>query len=233
MARSKNSLDKLCGGKTPKDLESFFKRTADGELAGAEFVEVNVLPLDDAAELSADFRGFHPVVKHLGGVVLDDANTSNHHVYLTAPECAGAVLYLSHDGDAKIVFANLEEFESACRKAKESEEPLTMLHPEAGLKLPDQKGLFGLIKRLTTTQRKAEGIAAALALIPSSDLSEFEFFAGLAKDDDFYLGEAIGNAIAWRPRKDLAPLAELCASHPHFQAKEAGQRALAAIKKLN
>ena len=99
-----------------------------------------------------------------------------------------------------------------------------------------RSGMFDTSGRAQFDMLRASAtpVASTTPAAPASSLRhDFKaLLAGLAKDDDFYLGEAIGNAIAWRPRKDLAPLAELCAAHPHFQAKEAGLRALEAIKKL-
>jgi hypothetical protein len=64
------------------------------------------------------------------------------------------------------------------------------------------------------------------------DLNDVELLSRLAADEDFYVAEAIGDAIARRPRLELEQIALACQNHSHFQAAEAGSRAVAAIAAL-
>lgn len=219
-------------GEVPPDLTTYFEHIGDGALSGREDLELNLLSIDDAMRWTKDFRGFHPVVSALRGVVLDDANTSDHHVYLALPVCCGVVLHLAHDGESRIVFPSLDAFVTACEQAKESGSPLGSHHPAAAVLLPNQAAAGQLIRELLDGQDDCDGNAVVLALIPSLDLGDFALMCRLASDDDFYIAEALGDAIAKRPRSDLAPVAELCARHAHSQAAAAGKRALAAIKAL-
>jgi hypothetical protein len=94
----------------PPDISAYFQEVSGGSLTGHEEVELNLIMPRDAAALTAQFREFHPVVQVLQGVVLDDPDTSNHHVYLSTKCCAGTVLYLDHDGDSRIVSPSLVSF---------------------------------------------------------------------------------------------------------------------------
>src|ERR1700741_3288127 len=85
----------------PPDLVAYFGRSADGSLASLQRIELNLRGPARAVELTTKFLEFHPVVQALNGFVLDDGNTSNHHVYLAGPPLNGMVLFLPHDGDAR------------------------------------------------------------------------------------------------------------------------------------
>lgn len=216
-------------GIVPSDLAAYFERARDGTMSGREDLELNLLQSSEAVRWTNDFRDFHPIVSTLRGVILDNADTSNHHVYLSLPVCAGSVLYLAHDGDSRIVFPGLNEFVTACQKAMASGNCLRSYHPAVAVLLPNQPELGQLTRDLLDGRHDCDGSVVALSLIPSIDLSDFPLLRRLASDDDFYIAEAIGDAIAQRPRSDLEPVAELCANHPHVQASAAGKRALTAI----
>jgi hypothetical protein len=216
----------------PSDLAAYFGQVADGSLSGREELDLNLLRVADAVRWTKDFRDFHPVVSFLRGVILDDPNTSNHHVYLSESCCSGAVFYLNHDGDSQIVFPTLAPFLDAAHRTLETSQRLTAFHPESGVQLADQTGLNNLIAGLLDGEFDCDCDGVVVALVPSLDLTDLALLERLAKDDDFYVAEAVGDAIARRPRIDLAAIAESCQRHPHFQAARAGSRALAAIASL-
>src|SRR6185436_18025365 len=93
MADAHNQLRPLCED-PPVDLVEYFDTFPIGDYSDPV---VGLLPLPDALAWSADFRTFHPLAEALGLVVLDDANTSNHHCYITRGPLAGSILYLVHD----------------------------------------------------------------------------------------------------------------------------------------
>src|SRR5262249_31754478 len=128
MTDAYQKLRELCG-EIPADLATYLEQTASGALSGQEDLELNLLPIEEALRFTSEFRDFHPAVAALRGVILDDANTSNHHVYLCHPACAGCVLHLAHDDESQIVFASLDAFVTACHEAKQSGKSLTSLHP--------------------------------------------------------------------------------------------------------
>src|SRR5690606_3366007 len=149
-----------------------------------------------------DFRDFHPLVQLLAGVVLDDPNTSNHHVYLSAPPCEGAVLFLDHDGDSRIVFSTLAAYVDAARRSLSDRPDLRSFHPDNGILIANQDGLNRLIADLYDEQED-DGTDVILALIPSLELIDLALLQRMANDRDFYVAQAIGDAIALRPRSEL------------------------------
>lgn len=216
----------------PDDLSAYFTRIADGSFSDHDDVEVNLLPIAEAVKWTIDFLDFHPLVQTLGGVILDDPNTSNHHIYLSQPVFGRAVLFLNHDGDSRIVFRNLSEYLDAARHSIDNNVDLRTYHPKGGVLIDDQTGLNGLISELYDENKDGNGTDVVLSLIPSSNLIGDGLFERMAKDDDFYLGEVIGDTISLRPRPTLKSLAMICRNHKHPQASRAGERALAAIKAL-
>lgn len=215
----------------PSDLVAYFDQIADGSLRKHDECEVSLLPLVDAVRWTNDFRDFHPLVQLLGGVILDDPNTSNHHVYLSAGSCKGAVLFLSHDGDSRIVFASLTAYLDAARRSISDSRDLSLFHPDGGVLIADQDGLYRLIADLYDGAG-GDGADVIVALMPSWDLTDIALLQRMALDNDFYVAEAVGDAIARRPRPELESIALLCRNHSHPQASKAGERAMAALKAL-
>jgi hypothetical protein len=215
----------------PSDLVAYFDQIADGSFCDHDGCEVNLLPLADAVHWTNDFRNFHPLVQLLGGVILDDPKTSNHHVYLSAGSCEGSVLFLNHDGDSRIVFARLNAYLDAARRSISDSRDLRSFHPDGGVLIANQDGLHRLIADLYDGPG-GDGADVILALIPSWDLTDIALLQRMAIDDDFYVVEAIGDAIARRPRTELESTALLCRNHSHPQASIAGERAMAALRAL-
>ncbi len=192
------------------------------------FAGLGLLPRDAAAALTEDLSG-HPVVDALQGQVLDDPDTSNHHLLLDRAPLAGCVLYLTHDGDSRVVFDSLAGFIEAAREAGAQEVDLSDLHPERSPLAGDQQALGDLIRQLL---QEETGVDVVTALIPSLDLHDLALLETLARDEDFYLGESVALAIAKRPSRALRQVAALCQAHPHAQVAQAGARALRRIDAL-
>lgn len=217
-------LTQLCGDHASDDLIAYFEQVE--AMQPAE--QVNLLAPKESISLTKKFRSFHPVAAKLAGIVLDDPDTSNHHLLVTAAACAGSVLYLDHDGETRIVYADLESFRAAAEQAIEEDSLVCDLHEPGGVVVDDQTSLGTAIAELLE-EGDEESIAVILALIPSLDLKDKKLLTELASSSDFYLVEAVAMAITERPKKSLKPIAELCAKHKHPQAARAGKQALAKI----
>jgi len=131
----------------PTDLVAYFDRIADGSLSSHFEIELNLLPPNRAAELTMQFLEFHPIVQALHGFVLDDGNTSDHHIYLARAPLAGAVLFLAHDDDSRVVYPSLSEFVSAAQAAKEQDRGFSDIHPPRSPVAPDQAALSEFIRQ--------------------------------------------------------------------------------------
>lgn len=207
-------------------IDAYFEIVSKDEHSGLYQIELNLLGRVAVQSLTETFS-FHPLVRDLDGLVLDDPNTSNHHILLRRHPFEGHVLYLAHDGNSKIVFPSLADFLCAADAAKASGQLLSELHPLVSPHEMDQKAVSHLVRSLV--QGTDEGVSVALALIPSMDLSDIDLLAELVQHEDFFVGEAVGEAIAQRPSSVLREVALLCSKHPHPQAARAGAKALLAI----
>jgi hypothetical protein len=213
----------------PHDLMAYFDAIRKGAVRDSPKHEVRLLDAGEAVKWSKEFREFHPIVYGLGGVVLDDPNTSNHHVYLSRQPFSGIVLFLCHDGESSVVFGSLVEFLNAIQAAVRTNRFLTDLHPPHAVVVKDQAALSELLRRLLDEKCDFDPEPVILAAIPSMDLSDLEILDNMASHDDFYIAEAVAIEIARRPNPALLRIAEKCAKHPHFQASHAGERAVSAI----
>ncbi|UWE14940.1 hypothetical protein [Herbaspirillum huttiense] len=176
----------------------------------------------------SELFAFHPVVQELHGYVLDDENTSNHHLLITAGPLAGSVFFLSHDDDSRVVFENTADFLDAVGKAETEGLSVTDLHPRLSPVAKDQIALAKFIRELLS--RECNDLV--VCLLPSLDLADLSLLQLLANDDDFFLGEAVAMEIEKRPSKVLLPVAAICADHRHPQISIPGLRAVRSIQRL-
>ncbi|KQU67102.1 MULTISPECIES: hypothetical protein [unclassified Rhizobacter] len=212
----------------PAELDPWFARIAVGDYAGRLDVELNLLDRAQATEWTG-LLTYHPIVGALGGIVLDDPETSNHHIYASRSPLQGSVFYLAHDDDSRIVYASLGDFLAAADEAKRRQAWLSQLHPACSPVAADQAGLSRWIGELIGSHA---GHEVAMALVPSLDLADTALLRRLVNDPDFFLGEAVAVEIEKRPARALGVIAELCTLHPHPQVVSAGRLAARAIAKL-
>jgi hypothetical protein len=224
MAKSVYLLEQLIRP-LPDDISEYF-----GSLDASLTVEwIGLYDAQKALEESLDFRSFHPIVEKFGGIILDDSNTSNHHLYLTVRPLNGMVMILDHDGSSRIVFESLFGFLSAARLAAAKKDYVEKLHPSESPLCRDQVALNALIESLLDDPDAGTLISA---LVPSLELTTSPVANALASHDDNYVSEAIAEAIVRKPSQELHDLAVLRSIHPHGQARNTGQRALAALAAL-
>ncbi|WP_426389766.1 hypothetical protein [Variovorax sp. R-27] len=188
----------------------------------------HLLPPLQVLEQSGLFA-YHPIIQQLGGYVLDDADTSDHHILATSSPLIGSVLFLAHDGDTRFVFDSGSTFLAAVREAHERGIEVTDLHPDHSPLAKDQSALGAFVRSLLDGQELNDVV---VSLIPSLNLEDIDLLRRLAQDEDFFLGEAVGTEIERRPSPALLPIAELCAAHRHPQVARAGERAVRRIRQL-
>ena len=215
----------------PAGVERYFEKVRSGRYSGRNQLGINLLPPLEVAQLTAEFREFHPLIQQTGALILDDADTSDYHCYIPELPIAGSVMYLKHDGCTSVVFANLGDLIRAADQAIENGLGLDEFHLPFGPLATDQERLSEKISSLYH-QQDDDVEAAILLLLESSSLSHGSLFNELATDDNFYFGEAIANTILARPRASLAGLAEVCSRHPHPQVSRPGTKALHAVQGL-
>jgi hypothetical protein len=128
------------------------------------------------------------------------ADTSNHHLLLTRSPLAASVLFLSHDGDTRVVFDSASAFLEAVREARDSGVDVPKLRPACSPVAQDQAALSPFIRGLLDAADLGD---AVVALVPSMDLQDADLLRRLAQDEDFHLGEAVGIEIGKRPSPAL------------------------------
>ena len=172
---------------------------------------------------------YHPVIQQLGGYILDDADTSDHHFLATGSPLIGNVVFLAHDGDTRAVFESGAAYLAAVREAHNRGIEVTDLHPDQSPITKDQGALSAFVRSLLASELGD----VAVSLVPSLNLEDTDLLQRLAEDEDFFLGEAVANEIEKRPSAALLPIAELCAAHIHPQVARAGHRAVKRIHLLD
>lgn len=201
-------------------IANYFRVLATGGYSGHESLELNFLHEAACKALTEQFS-FHPAVSRLDGLILDDSDTSNHHVLLRCHPLRGQILYLAHDGESRVVFPSLASLLSAAERARRDEVTLSETHPELSPLAGNQIELSNTIRELVAD----EEIDVVLMLIPSMDLNDLVLLSQLATHDDFYVVECVAEEIARRPSWHLREVAQLCAAHRHVQKRlERGRR---------
>jgi hypothetical protein len=135
-------------------------------------------------ELTEDFATFHPLLQAPGLVqflILDDANTSDHHCFVFDLPIAGSILFLPHDNEMRIAFRNLDDFSEAIQSALRTGRRLSDFHTQDTLLGLDQSVLNAAIRRGLET---SDFVPVSL-LIQASDLIDLELFLSIVGHPDW------------------------------------------------
>jgi len=206
------------------DIASYFKKISDGHLSGHQGIGLNLLSQHEALKFSRALRG-HPFVETTESFVLDDAETSNHHLLITKGALAGSIFFLDHDGDSRVVFESLQSFLAAAYDAVSRQIWIEKLHPPVTPICQTPRELDVLVTSLLNSD--LEDLIPSF--VPSMDLQNIELLARLVDSPNFFLGEAVAQAICLRPNERLRGVAVLCSGHSHAQVAGAGRDALVAL----
>jgi hypothetical protein len=220
-------LAALAGNAAISDQLNSYFGTVDEWHDGID--NLGLLPTMAAIEQTESFREFHPLVRHLQGIILDDPDTSDHHVVLCRDPLGGVILHLAHDGDSRIVFGSIDSFLAAARRASDARDFLQEEHPEHAWVVDDQAALKSLIVLLRS---EPDGEDVVPALVQSLDLSDADYLSTLVDGDDVYVAEAVCHAIAKRPAPHLISVTARCEQHPHAMVRNAAALAARRIADL-
>ncbi len=212
----------------PPELEAHFSAGIDPSSTGRDDIVLNLLTRKAALEMTKILFD-DPEIWYLGGIVLDDGNTSNYHVYLTRPPFAGAIMYWQHDDAFPIAFASLADFLMAVEHAKETGEWLTSFHTSPFL--PDQAGLVAFIHAMIAEGTEEHFRMADMA-IDCVARPDDALLTRLLTHPYYFFAESVGYYIARHPDRSLRPFAQQCSVHENHQARWAGDSALKAIDAL-
>lgn len=221
-------LDTLTTGAALAEQLSTYLAAVDAMADAEEFrTSLGLLSLAQMVEETRTFRSL-PLVELLGGIILDDPGTSNHHVLIGAAPLAGMVFYLSHDGGSRVVFDDLAAYLAAAEAAFEDDDFLDEHHPVHAPLAADQAGLRAL---LSSAASQSDGDEVIVPLLPSLKLSDPDFLIALV-GDDFLIGGAVAEEIIRRPAAALLPVAQFCEGFAHPQVSRPGAKARQAIAAL-
>ncbi|MDQ1923259.1 hypothetical protein [Massilia pseudoviolaceinigra] len=210
------------------ELAAYFDAPMDPGNAGRFDIELNLLGRAESDELTTALQDLG-LMRAYGGVVLDDGNTSDHHVYLTRGPFAGAILFLCHDGEASsVVFASLAEFLDAARQAREHDAWLTDFHPSTTPLHRDQAALGSYLHALLDSDNEDDEAVVESAILSLAPV-DMGLLTRLTAHRNFFYAEAVAGQIALYPTAALRPIAQLCSEHPTPQVRWAGDSAMAAI----
>ncbi|MES2819877.1 MAG: hypothetical protein V4812_12925 [Pseudomonadota bacterium] len=212
------------------ELAAYFDQPIDPANVDRYDLELSLLTRAQSAELTLAILD-DPVIRMLGGIVLDDGNTSNHHLYLTRAPFTGSILFWQHDDSAYIAFPDLPAFLDAVKRAKKDECWLTDMHLRPYPLLADQTGLRQFIHAMLDADTE-ENFKIADTLIPALALTDLDLLARLVNHPYYFFAESVASAISARPELALKALAQHCSGHPNHQVRWAGDSALAAIEGL-
>ncbi|QDV88812.1 hypothetical protein [Planctomycetes bacterium TBK1r] len=211
-------------------VRQYFELLQSDRLSGDRVTEVDLLDPVDSVDMTEEFD-YHPLFESpekLQLLVLDDANTSNHHCLAADLPYPGCVIYLPHDDSERIVFRNLIEFYKAAETAIATELPITDFHRTAAPSSPDQTRLRDAI---SAALHDGDGPALHL-LLQAYDLHDDSLVSRMMDAEDFCLRETIAERIASHPRATLLHHAQRCADDPHPNVWRPGVKALAAVKSI-
>ncbi|HEY4372330.1 MAG TPA: hypothetical protein VGN52_10420 [Burkholderiales bacterium] len=208
-------------GHAPADLAAFY----DGDaLPDYPDSRIHCLPFDQALAYTRDMHGI-PVVQRLGLWVLDDAEDSNPHAYVTQGPCTGAVVHFSHDGEPRVAFGSLAAFVAALHEAGGRGGDIDDLPPQAPAYALDAE-----ITVLLGEDSEDAHFLVNLYLGICAPL-QMQTQEALLREDDFLVREALAARLAQTARPQDLDTAQRLAADPHPQVARAGALALAAVRR--
>lgn len=201
------------------------------ELDALRIPELGINPLspEESARQSAQLAKMSPFAKHLGLIVLDDANDSNPYCYVSRGLATGMVLHHDHEGDVLVRFPDLASFGDELRKLAVRGDHIDELRFAERLRLPDQAALRAeLRERIAANDKWSEPfVRVFLPLLDPADVETLELAVSAR---DFYIREAAGHVMARAPLPAHLPLAQRLVVDTHRQVRTPARRVLVALK---
>jgi hypothetical protein len=190
---------------------------------------INPLSPEESARQSAQLAKMSLFAKHMGLIVLDDANDSNPFCYVSRGLATGMVLHHDHEGDVLVRFPDLASFGDELRKLAVRGDHIDELRFAPRLRLTDQAALRAeLRERLAANDKWTEPFARVF--LPLLDPADVETLELAVSADDFYIREAAGHAMARAPLPAHLPLAQRLMADPQAQVRTPARRVLVALK---
>ena len=211
------------------ELDAYFNLKLDPSNVNHPDLPLNLLDRGASAKLTQALIK-SPEIWFLGGIVLDDGNLSNYHVYLTRPPFTGTILFWQHDDQHYVAFSSLSEFLAAVERSKEQHVWLKSLHTWP--MLTDSLGLARFIEEMAAGDSESNYQLADIAMTCAAHL-DIDLLSRLVSHPWYFFKEGVAAYIARQPAHALRPLAVACAGDSLPQIRWQADAALQAIDNLD
>ena len=171
-----------------------------------------------------------PVVRELGLIVLDDANDSNPYCFISSGVAAGMVVHFCHDPEPCIKYASLALFIEALNEVLSTGDDIDDMESLPIKPIKDQEQLR---KALLESQYEDpnDRIFFISLYLPLLDTSNIGVLITLSNDDDFFVREAVSNAIEANPHPEHKEILMKLSKDRYPQVANPSKRALSALNK--
>lgn len=204
-------------GSAPQDLVDYLSH---GHFLNAPEQGIHCLNVADSLEQSEAFNSFG-VGSELGVWVLDDANDSNPHCYLSKGPCKGAVLKLCHDDEAQIVFSSLASFVNAMSNACANGIPIDDVVQENTPSFDCLEALHALVLQDTD-----EAIALIDIYLKVTPVLDEALIDKLLRHVDFFVQASLAHWLLTHPHRAYLDVVQRLSAHPVDQVQSVGRECL-------
>ena len=217
---------KSSGASIPSEVAALISRR--DELNSSDLM-INVLDLAASAKATSDMQSMS-VGRHLGLVVLDDANDSNPYCYITGGVAAGMVVHFNHDPEPRIEFESLDAYESFLRGLHARNEALGEVEVAAPPHA-NQVALAAVLSELARTTGHEDAEFLLCLYLPLLRGEHLQLLERLRVHEDFFVREAVAEAIGSARLTGADAVARALLEDPHPQVRSAAIRALEAFRR--
>ena len=204
----------------PSEVLAFLSRRSD--LNSPELM-INVLDVDTSAEMTSAMRSIG-VGRHLGLVVLVDANDSNPYCYITGGVAAGMVVHFNHDPEPRIEFESLHSFEAFLLGLRSRGQELGEVEV-ASPSHPSQVALAVVLSELARATEDVNAESLICLYLPLLRGEHAKVLEILATHESFFVREAVAEAIRSALLPESGAVLRALAADSHPQVRSAAVRA--------
>ena len=190
---------------------------------------INILDERASAKMTSSMQSIG-VGKHLGLVVLDDANDSNPYCYITGGVAAGMVVHFNHDPDPRIEFGSLDAFETYLRDLRARNQDLGEVEV-ASPSHPNQVALAAVLSELTRATDDENTEFLICLYLPLLRGDHRQVLERLGAHESFFIREAVAEAIGSAQLPESGAVVRALVADPHPQVRSAAIRASEMLKR--
>lgn len=210
----------------PKEVVTFLSRR--NELNTPDLM-INVLDSTTSAKMTSGMQSMS-VGKHLGLVVLDDANDSNPYCFITGGVATGMVGHFNHDPEPRIEFESLDAFEKFLRELRARNHELGEVEVATPAH-PNQVALAAVLSELARATEHKDTEFLICLYLPLLRGEHRQVLERLGAHENFFVREAVAEAIGSAQLPDSDAVVRALVEDPHPQVRSAAMRASEILKR--